>query len=80
MEKELGSDVIKSTQAALGKYVKRPPLSEKLLRKPPFRFLHDIVTAVSIDFPNPPIRLEGKVCTYLPTYLIRMYLLGTYLI
>ncbi|KOB73919.1 TRAF3-interacting protein 1 [Operophtera brumata] len=46
MEKELGADVIKATQASLGKYVKRPPLSEKLLRKPPFRFLHDIVSAV----------------------------------
>lgn len=47
MEKEVGPDVIKATQASLGKYVKRPPLSEKLLRKPPFRFLHDIVLAVS---------------------------------
>lgn len=48
MEKELGADVIKATQISLGKYVKRPPLSEKLLKKPPFRFLHDIVSAVSI--------------------------------
>lgn len=47
MEKELDSAVIKSTQISLGKYVKRPPLSEKLLKKPPFRFLHDIVTTVS---------------------------------
>lgn len=49
MEKELDSDVIKATQSSLGKYVKRPPLTEKLLKKPPFRFLHDIVTNVSID-------------------------------
>ncbi|KAJ8714070.1 hypothetical protein PYW08_007690 [Mythimna loreyi] len=46
MEKELDPDVIKTTQVALGKYVKRPPLSEKLLKKPPFRFLHDIFTTV----------------------------------
>ncbi|XP_011550561.3 TRAF3-interacting protein 1 [Plutella xylostella] len=46
MEKELDQEIIKATQNALGKYVKRPPLSEKLLKKPPFRFLHDIVTSV----------------------------------
>ncbi|KAJ0173590.1 hypothetical protein K1T71_010739 [Dendrolimus kikuchii] len=46
MEKEIESDIIKATQNSLGKYVKRPPLSEKLLKKPPFRFLHDIITTV----------------------------------
>ncbi|CAD0203946.1 unnamed protein product [Chrysodeixis includens] len=46
MEKDLDPDVIKSTQISLSKYVKRPPLTEKLLKKPPFRFLHDIVTTV----------------------------------
>lgn len=46
MEKELDLEIIKATQNSLGKYVKRPPLSEKLLKKPPFRFLHDIVTTV----------------------------------
>ncbi|XP_060805273.1 TRAF3-interacting protein 1 isoform X1 [Amyelois transitella] len=46
MEKDLDLNIIKATQTSLGKFVKRPPLSEKLLRKPPFRFLHDIVTTV----------------------------------
>ncbi|XP_034834208.1 TRAF3-interacting protein 1 [Maniola hyperantus] len=46
MEKEMNSDVVKNTQVSLGKYVKRPPLTDKLLKKPPFRFLHDIITSV----------------------------------
>ncbi|XP_061721562.1 TRAF3-interacting protein 1-like [Cydia pomonella] len=46
MEKELDPSIIKATQTSLGKYVKRPPLSDKLLKKPPFRFLHDIITTV----------------------------------
>lgn len=50
MEKELDIDIIKITQTSLGKYVKRPQLTEKLLRKPPFRFLHDIVTTVSTNY------------------------------
>ncbi|XP_017076719.2 TRAF3-interacting protein 1, partial [Drosophila eugracilis] len=34
--------IILVTQQVLGKYVKKPPLTEKLLKKPPFRFLMDV--------------------------------------
>ncbi|XP_037943578.1 protein suppressor of hairy wing-like [Teleopsis dalmanni] len=45
-ESNIDPTVIKLTQDTLGKYVKKPPLSEKLLKKPPFRFLFDIFTVL----------------------------------
>ena len=39
--------VIKKTQDTLGKIINKPPLTDKLLTKPPFRFLHDIFASVS---------------------------------
>lgn len=47
-EVNLDIGAIKRTQEALGKFVKKPPLTEKLLRKPPFKFIHDVIKVVSL--------------------------------
>ena len=39
-------NILMETQETLGKVIMKPPLTERLLSKPPFRFLHDILTEV----------------------------------
>ncbi|KAL1122783.1 hypothetical protein AAG570_003109 [Ranatra chinensis] len=46
MSDDIKLEVIKKTQESLSKYIKRPPLTEKLLKKPPFRYIHDIITSI----------------------------------
>lgn len=41
---------VKATMATMGKLIKKPPMTDKLLKKPPFRFLHDVITEVSFAF------------------------------
>ena len=42
----INPDIIKRTKGSLGALITKPALTDKLLSKPPFRFLHDILTEV----------------------------------
>jgi TRAF3-interacting protein 1 len=40
--------IIEQAKNAVGAIIQRPKMTEKLLARPPFRFLHDTVTAISV--------------------------------
>uniref|UniRef100_A0A8C3JJ51 TRAF3-interacting protein 1 N-terminal domain-containing protein n=1 Tax=Calidris pygmaea TaxID=425635 RepID=A0A8C3JJ51_9CHAR len=39
--------VVRRTQESLGRVIRKPPLTDRLLSKPPFRYLHDVITEVA---------------------------------
>lgn len=44
-EAELAA-LVAATQSTMGAVIKRPPMTEKLLTRPPFRFLHDVLMEI----------------------------------
>jgi len=48
MTDPMNKELINKVQISLSKHINKPQLTDKLLNKPPFKFLHDIVTNVSI--------------------------------
>ena len=43
----IDSAILKKTQDMLGQLIRKSVLTDKLLSKPPFRFVHDVITSVN---------------------------------
>ncbi|CAG2163090.1 unnamed protein product [Oppiella nova] len=46
MSSEIDPKLVKTSLEVLTKIVKKPVITDKLLRRPPFRFLHDLITSI----------------------------------
>lgn len=46
MSDEIDLSVVQLTRESLSPFISKPPLTDKLLKKPPFKFLHDLITQV----------------------------------
>ena len=51
---------LQRTRDTLGKIIKKPPLTDQLLNRPPFRYLHNIITEVGCLSPSPPAESEHR--------------------
>ncbi|XP_077022466.1 TRAF3-interacting protein 1-like isoform X2 [Tamandua tetradactyla] len=63
----MNAAVVRRPQEALGKVIRRRPLTEKLLSKPPSRYLHDIITEKAIDV---VIMVSGEPLSAKPTRIV----------
>ncbi|XP_059583140.1 TRAF3-interacting protein 1 isoform X2 [Alligator mississippiensis] len=48
----MNAAVVRRTQESLGRVIRKPPLTDRLLCKPPFRYLHDVIGEVGLFAPS----------------------------
>lgn len=50
-------ELVAITQEQVGALIAKPKMSSKLLHKPPFRFLHDVIFAIGRDYGFPDLNI-----------------------